>query len=128
MKLKYKFVMFFLLSLFVASSFTTQLGADTLESSVDEDLFLLIDQTGKETDVTTRVIYDEFEILHFFVRITYENDSFLILHIINDAVNVVNTDEFIHDFFEVFQIPGGVTLFYAFHAFYGISYFHHRLL
>ncbi len=124
MKFRNRITLFVLLFSFVTSSLIIQTGSYALEDGVNEDLFLLTERTDEETDIETRIIFDNFSNFHFFAKIVYENDTFKIIHVVNDETTLIIVDEYPLDFFEVFAVEDGVVLFYSYHAFYDITFFH----
>ncbi|MCE7749331.1 MAG: ABC transporter permease, partial [Candidatus Heimdallarchaeota archaeon] len=92
-------------------------------SEEDEDLFLLTERTDEEEEIETRLIFDDFGNFHFFTKVTYDNNTFKIIHIVNDESNIVIIEKYPLDFFEAYVVEGGIALIYSFRAFYDISYF-----
>ncbi|MCE7747338.1 MAG: ABC transporter permease [Candidatus Heimdallarchaeota archaeon] len=123
MKFKNRITILLVISLFVTSSLFLIPGTRTLGSEEDENLFLLTERTDEEVEIETRMIFDDFGNFHFFTEITYDNDTFKIIHIVNDETKVVIIDRYPLDFFEVFVVEGGIALIYSFRAFYDITFF-----
>ena len=122
MKFKKKIAILLIVSLFVTSSI--YLIYETKAAAQDEeDLFLLIERTDEEEEIETRIIFDDFGNFHFFAKVTYENDTFKIIHIVNDETNIVIIDRYPLEFFEVYVVEGGIALIYVYRAFYDITFF-----
>ena len=103
MKFKKKIAILLIVSLFVTSSI--YLIYETKAAAQDEeDLFLLIERTDEEEEIETRIIFDDFGNFHFFAKVTYENDTFKIIHIVNDETNIVIIDRYPLEFFEVYVV------------------------
>ena len=105
----------------VSLSLQLRVNAQTV---VDDELFLLVNRTGDEVGIESKTIVDELGNFHFFARIFYENHTFMIIHKVNDEVNVVKIEEYNTEYFEIFNIEGGVELFYAYHTFFGLMRIH----
>ncbi|NPD90136.1 MAG: ABC transporter permease [Asgard group archaeon] len=100
----------------------------SIQSDVDnedtEQLFLISKRENNEESIKSKSITDEFGNFHFVSKISYDNNSFILFHTVNDQVNTLIIEEYEYDFFEVFAFSGGIVLFYAYHNFYGILKFH----
>ena len=124
MKWKRKALNIILILLIFTSTFIimTSIQAN-VDNENDEQLFLISKRENNEENIESKSITDEFGNFHFFSRITYENNSFIIFHSVNDQVKTLKIGEYGYDFFEVFTISEGVVLFYAFQNYYGIIKF-----
>ena len=111
----------FTIILFATSvvSISLQLQVNAQESA-DDELFLLVNRTGDEVSIESKSIVDDLGNFHFLFRIIYENNTFMIIHKVNDEINLVMIEEYNTEYFEVFNIEEGIELFYAFHTFFGL--------
>ncbi len=111
--------------LFVTStvSLSLQLKVNAQEV-IDDELFLLINRTGNEESIESKSIVDDLGNFHFLARIVYENNTFMIIHKVNDELNIVKIEEYNTEYFRVFNIENGIELFYAFHTFFGLMKIH----
>ena len=124
MNIRKKITVVTIILLFITSSIFLVRNTSAATSDSSEKLFLLTERTGEEANIETRMIFDAFDNFHFFAKITYDNDTFKIIHVVNDESDLVIVERFPLDFFEVFEVEGGIALLYAYHAFYDITFFH----
>ncbi len=123
MKLNKRIAVLLFTTLFLASSILLINVARAAESENNENLFLLTERTDEEVEIESRMIFDDDGNFHFFTKITYDNDTFKIIHVVNDETNLVIIDRYPLDFFEVYAVEEGIALIYSYHAFYDITFF-----
>ncbi|MFW9852557.1 MAG: hypothetical protein ACFFDS_06425, partial [Candidatus Thorarchaeota archaeon] len=114
MKKTRKFIIVFLILFICLFSLFFSLNSLALSEAVTDKPLALVKMTSDASFIDTDLIVDKDNRTHLFVRVSYWNGTFIIFHIVENTLNIVDKDLFGQMIFEAHSNDDGVYLFYSY--------------
>ncbi|MHA2255547.1 MAG: hypothetical protein ACXAAM_05710, partial [Candidatus Heimdallarchaeaceae archaeon] len=106
-----------ILSLFLFGIITLTILSSTnsiaLPEPVVDEPVLYTKSSDDISSIQTRALLDSENRTHYFVQISYYNGTFVILHIFNDEIKIIERDFYATYTFEARAVGDGIYLFYS---------------
>ena len=90
------------------------LNISALSDAVTDDPLVLIKMTNEVSYIETEMIIDKNNEIHHFVRLSYYNGTFVLFHVVEDSLIIIDKNFFSTGLFEAHYNNEGVYLFYSY--------------